>query len=93
MNQLSESNKGEDTEPKVVEKVGPANFIAHQLLGTGSFGEVFLVEKISNSKYFAMKVLTKSKIMGHNLTRYAMTERNVMSLVDHPFIVKLNYAF
>jgi hypothetical protein len=29
MNQLSESNKGEDTEPKVVEKVGPANFIAH----------------------------------------------------------------
>ena len=40
-----------------------------------------------------MKVLTKAKIMGHNLTRYAMTERNVMSVVDHPFIVKLNYAF
>ncbi len=63
------------------------------MLGTGSFGEVFLVEKISNGKYYAMKVLTKSKIMGHNLTRYAMTERNVMSLVDHPFIVKLRYAF
>ena len=51
------------------------------------------MEKISNCKYFAMKVLTKAKIMGHNLTRYAMTERNVMSVVDHPFIVKLNYAF
>ena len=38
------------------------------------------MEKISNSKYFAMKVLTKSKIMGHNLTRYAMTERNVLCL-------------
>lgn len=63
------------------------------MLGTGSFGEVFLVEKISNGKYFAMKVLTKEKIMGHNLTRYAMTERNVMSVVNHPFIVKLNYAF
>lgn len=93
LNQLSDSHKGDDGEPKVVEKVGPANFIAHQLLGTGSFGEVFLVEKTSNQKYYAMKVLTKSKIMGHNLTRYAMTERNVMSLVDHPFIVKLNYAF
>lgn len=90
---MCESQKGDDGEPKVVEKVGPASFIAHQLLGTGSFGEVFLVEKISNAKYFAMKVLTKSKIMGHNLTRYALTERNVMSLVDHPFIVKLNYAF
>lgn len=40
-----------------------------------------------------MKVLTKSKIIGNNLTRYAVTERNVMSIVSHPFIVKLNYAF
>jgi len=40
-----------------------------------------------------MKVLSKSKIMGHNLTRYAMTERNVLSVASHPFIVKLNYAF
>jgi serine/threonine protein kinase len=40
-----------------------------------------------------MKVLSKSKIMGHNLTRYAMTERNVLSIANHPFIVKLNYAF
>jgi len=75
-------------EKKQEEKVGPWSFI-----GTGSFGEVFLVEKTSNQKYYAMKVLTKSKIMGHNLTRYALTERNVMSVVDHPFIVKLNYAF
>lgn len=54
---------------------------------------MYLVEKISNGKYYAMKVLTKSKIMGHNLTRYAMTERNVLSIADHPFIVKLKYAF
>ena len=40
-----------------------------------------------------MKVLSKSKIMGHNLTRYAQTERNVMSVVNHPFVVKLNFAF
>ena len=78
---------------KEKEKIGPQSFVAHQLLGTGSFGEVFLVEKISNGKYYAMKVLTKAKIMGHNLTRYAMTERNVLSIADHPFIVKLKYAF
>lgn len=25
--------------------------------------------------------------------KYALTERNVLSLINHPFIVKLNYAF
>lgn len=40
-----------------------------------------------------MKALHKSKIMRHNLTRYALTERNVLSVTKHPFIVGLNYAF
>jgi len=31
--------------------------------------------------------------MKHNLIKYALTERNVLSLTDHPFIVKLNWAF
>jgi len=40
-----------------------------------------------------MKVLLKSKILAHNLKRYAITERNILSSSNHPFIVKLNYAF
>jgi serine/threonine protein kinase len=40
-----------------------------------------------------MKVLQKSRLNTHNLRRYAMTERNVMSALDHPFMVKLAYAF
>ena len=40
-----------------------------------------------------MKVLRKDKILGRNLTRYALTERNVLSISNHPFIVSLQYAF
>jgi len=40
-----------------------------------------------------MKVLSKEKIAENKLTRYAMTERNVMATVNHPFIVRINYAF
>ena len=83
----------ESVEGETNEKVGPSSFIAHKLLGTGSFGEVYLVEKVTTGKLYAMKVLSKSKIMGHNLTRYAMTERNVLSITSHPFIVKLSFAF
>lgn len=41
----------------------------------------------------AMKVLQKARLSTNNLRRYAMTERNVMSALDHPFMVRLVYAF
>jgi serine/threonine protein kinase len=75
------------------EKVGPDSFIVHQVLGKGSFGEVYLVEKVSNHRYYAMKVLSKTQIMSQNLVKYALTERDVLSVTHHPFIVRLNYAF
>lgn len=73
--------------------MSPTSFTYFKVLGKGSFGEVFLVQKKGETKLYAMKVLSKDKILGKNLVRYAMTERNVLSAMNHPFIVKLNYAF
>lgn len=63
------------------------------LIGRGSFGDVFLVKRRGTDEHFAMKVLSKEKIISRNLMNYAITERNVMSYFSHPFIVGLNYAF
>lgn len=84
-------NNSEDFD--VQSKLIPTNFRPIQILGKGSFGEVFLVEKKDTGQFFAMKILMKNKIMGQNLIRYAITERNVMSCVRHPFIVALRYSF
>lgn len=75
--------------------ITPEDFIYYKMLGKGSFGEVFLVRKKGDesNKFLAMKVLSKDKILGKNLKRYALTERNVMSVINHPFMVKLHYAF
>jgi protein-serine/threonine kinase len=40
-----------------------------------------------------MKVLQKRTIERRNLLRYAMTERNILAYVKHPYIVSLHYAF
>ena len=75
------------------ERITPSSFICLAQLGKGSFGEVYLVQKINTQEKFAMKVLRKERIMGQNLLKYAIAERNVLSLSNHPFIVKLNFAF
>jgi serine/threonine protein kinase len=79
--------------PNIMDKVGPEDFMPLKLLGSGSFGEVYLVRELATGKLFAMKVLSKQKILGQNLVRYAKTERDVLSYTIHNFIVQLNYAF
>lgn len=31
--------------------------------------------------------------MRDNILRYAMTERKILATIDHPFVMKLHYAF
>jgi len=76
-----------------IEDVGPGSFKLKAVLGKGSFGEVYKVMHRSSGNVYAMKVLRKSKVMGRNLVRYAVTERNLLSYIRHPFIVRLHFAF
>ncbi|CAD8173722.1 unnamed protein product [Paramecium octaurelia] len=73
------------------EEISLSQFQILGLIGKGSFGQVYLVKR--QNQLYAMKVLDKSMILKHNLFRYAQTERNVLSITSHPFIVKLRYAF
>ena len=86
-------NENDENSKNNIEKIGPGDFICLALLGQGSFGEVYLVKKKDVDEYYAMKVLDKKKIKKQNIFKYAMTERNVLSILNYPFIVKLNYAF
>ena len=73
--------------------IKPTDFEIIEMIGKGSFGEVYLVKKISDNYLYAMKVLSKRKILGQNLIKYVKAERNVLCGKRHPFIVGLNYAF
>jgi serine/threonine protein kinase len=63
------------------------------LLGKGSFGKVVLAKKKDNHKLYALKILNKSKVKLQNQVAHTKTERAILEKIDHPFIVKLKYAF
>jgi len=73
--------------------VRPEDFQLMKELGKGSFGQVFLVKHKLSGKLYAMKILSKAKIIGQNLMKYAKAEKDVMAYSRHPFIVSLHYAF
>lgn len=75
------------------EKIGPEDFDYYKILGKGSFGEVFLVKKKGGKKKFAMKVLEKAKVCKKNIIGHTQSERNVLSVINHPFMVSLHSAF
>jgi serine/threonine protein kinase len=72
---------------------GLSNFKKINILGKGAFGQVYLVENKLDGKRYAMKALDKMTVMQQNILRYAMTERKILSTINHPFVVKLHYAF
>jgi protein-serine/threonine kinase len=64
-----------------------------KVIGKGSYGKVLLVQKNENKEIYAMKVLKKKAMIKRNQVNHIKSERRIMELIDHPFIVKLRYAF
>uniref|UniRef100_A0A674EL53 Ribosomal protein S6 kinase n=1 Tax=Salmo trutta TaxID=8032 RepID=A0A674EL53_SALTR len=81
-----------------VERVGIENFELLKVLGTGAYGKVFLVRKVSGhnaGQLYAMKVLKKATIIQKAKTaEHTRTERQVLEHIrQSPFLVTLHYAF
>uniref|UniRef100_A0A8C7S687 Ribosomal protein S6 kinase n=1 Tax=Oncorhynchus mykiss TaxID=8022 RepID=A0A8C7S687_ONCMY len=81
-----------------IERVGIENFELLKVLGTGAYGKVFLVRKVSGhnaGQLYAMKVLKKATIIQKAKTaEHTRTERQVLEHIrQSPFLVTLHYAF
>lgn len=78
-----------------VRKAEPSHFELLKVLGQGSFGKVFMARKVvgeDKGTIYAMKVLKKATLKVRDRVRTKM-ERDILAEVEHPFIVKLHYAF
>ena len=79
---------------KTKSDVGPDDFNLLKVIGRGSFGKVMLVTKKGNDqKVYAMKILRKEAIIQRNQVEHTRAERQILEAIDHPFLMKLHYAF
>lgn len=75
------------------DKVKFDSFEIIKLLGSGSFGKVFLVKKKVDGILYAMKVLKKRDLIIRKKLRYAITETKILKTCNHPFILQIYYSF
>ncbi|XP_024017648.1 phototropin-2 isoform X1 [Morus notabilis] len=75
------------------EKIGLHHFKPVKPLGCGDTGSVHLVELEGTGELYAMKAMEKSIMLNRNKVHRACVEREIISLLDHPFLPTLYTSF
>jgi len=69
------------------------DFLLMKVIGRGSFGKVYLVQKNDDKAVFAMKCLRKDKILDYDQVESTLLEKEILQKADHPFLVGMEYVF
>ncbi|ESQ42575.1 hypothetical protein EUTSA_v10012609mg [Eutrema salsugineum] len=75
------------------ETVGLHHFKPIKPLGSGDTGSVHLVELKGTGELYAMKAMEKTMMLNRNKAHRACIEREIISLLDHPFLPTLYTSF
>ena len=74
--------------------VSPKDFELLKVIGMGAFGKVLQVKNKTSGQILAMKVMSKRLL--HRKAGYIeniQAERNILTRVNHPFVVKMHCSF
>ncbi|XP_073045274.1 serine/threonine-protein kinase D6PKL1-like [Primulina eburnea] len=73
--------------------LGMSHFKLMKRLGCGDIGSVYLSELSTTQCFFAMKVMDKASLASRKKLTRAQTEREILQLLDHPFLPTLYTHF
>lgn len=79
--------------PAVPKKVGVNDFEDVTVIGRGAFAEVKVVRKKDDGKVYAMKIMSKKEMLRKKQVEHIRAERDVLALVDSPWVVNLKWSF
>ena len=63
------------------------------VIGKGSYAKVILVRKKSNSQLYAIKSMKKKYIEKKGQAKRIMMERDILTSITHPFLIKIYASF
>ena len=63
------------------------------IIGRGGFGKVWKVKLKKTNEFFALKEMSKTKIIDRRSETSIMSERTLLSKLNNPFIVNMYFAF
>ena len=63
-----------------------------KVIGTGTFARVCLCRTKATKKYYALKILTMRDVIKLKQVEHVRNEKNILSKVQHPFIVRLLWS-
>lgn len=92
-NKKTEPVEKREEASRQVERLKKNHFSYQMVIGKGGFGKVWIVEQKSSRKYYALKEMSKAKIVSKRSVHSVMNERNILSSHRHDFIVNMKYAF
>ena len=75
------------------EKLTRSSFEFIQIIGRGGFGKVWKVYSRKYKNHFAMKEMSKAKIIDKKSERSVKSERELLSKMHHPFIINMHFCF
>ena len=76
-----------------IETISRNSFHILSLIGSGGFSKVWEVKWKKNGMIFAMKEMSKARIIDRKAVKLVITERDILSKINHPFIINLHFSF
>lgn len=75
------------------QSLSKSHFQFHYGIGKGGFGKVWRVELKKTKESFAMKEMSKARVLSKKSVNSVLSERKLLSYLKHPFIVNMQFAF